>query len=76
VTEDNQSLDVQLAEVRALGTGTGKRTPFSLILRSNGTAYAPQGTYRLEHEQLGALYLFIVPLGPDQHGMRYEVIFT
>lgn len=38
--------------------------------------YAPQGTYLVEHEQLGAHDLFIVPLGPDQNGMRYEVIFT
>ena len=73
---DDQALDIALAEVNALGTGTGKRTPFSLMLRSSGPAYAPQGIYRIEHNQLGAFDLFIVPLGPDQQGMRYEVIFT
>ena len=50
--------------------------PFSLLFRSTAKSYAPQGTYRVTHEQLGALDIFIVPLGPDQHGMRYEVIFT
>jgi len=30
----------------------------------------------MEHEKLGTFDLFIVPLGPDSAGMRYEVIFN
>lgn len=38
--------------------------------------HVPQGIHRVEHEQLGSLEIFLVPLGPDQQGMRYEAIFT
>lgn len=52
------------------------RRPFSLEFRNpRKDAYLPQRIHRLEHATLGALELFIVPLGPDQNGMRYEVIF-
>jgi hypothetical protein len=36
----------------------------------------PQRIYRLEHEQMGPLELFIVPVGPDGDGLGYEAIFT
>ena len=43
----------------------------------------PQGIYRLEHEQLGTLEFFIVPVGPPEAAdseaagtaMRYEAVF-
>ena len=35
----------------------------------------PQSTYALEHETLGAVFLFLVPLGPTQ-GYRYEAVFN
>jgi hypothetical protein len=38
--------------------------------------YLQQHIYRLEHEQLGALALFLVPLGPEQGRMRYGAIFN
>jgi len=54
----------------------GGRTPFSLIFRSPPAAALPQRIYRLQHEQLGALDLFLVPIGPDEAGMCYEAVFT
>jgi hypothetical protein len=36
----------------------------------------PQGIYKLENEKLGALEIFLVPIGPDEKGMRYEAIFN
>jgi len=53
------------------------RRPFSLhFLGPVSPQYLVQHTYRLEHEQMGAFDLFIVPLGPETGRMRYEVIFT
>ena len=49
---------------------------FSLIFRSSASGYIPQGTYTFEHDKLGAFDLFLVPIGPDAIGMRYEVIFN
>ncbi|MFN7117495.1 MAG: DUF6916 family protein [Saprospiraceae bacterium] len=28
------------------------------------------------HPNIGELYIFLVPLGPDAEGMRYEAVFT
>ena len=54
----------------------GRREPFSLVFRGPRSPWARQGIYRLEHDGLGSLDLFLVPLGPDAAGMRYEAVFT
>jgi hypothetical protein len=74
-------LEVELIEATALparsGTrDSGRREPFSLIFRGPTTPWAPQGTYPFEHEKLGTLDLFVVPLGPGEKGMCYQVIFS
>jgi hypothetical protein len=53
-----------------------RRTPFSLLFRGPRQPVLPQKIYRLAHERLGRLEIFIVPLGPDGEGMTYEAIFT
>jgi hypothetical protein len=36
-----------------------------------------QGTYRLDHDQLGRLWFFLVPVGqPSAEAQRYEAIFN
>ncbi len=35
-----------------------------------------QQTCAFSHPQLGAFDLFIVPLGPDDEGMRYEAVIS
>jgi len=60
-------LALELAEV----TGAGGR-PFSLVFRGPSEPLLPQRIHRLEHPTLGALDLFLVPIGPG----RYEAIFT
>jgi hypothetical protein len=49
---------------------------FFLVLRGPLTPHFQQGTYTFEHEKLGALDLFAVPLGPDAAGMTYQVVFN
>ena len=72
------SATLTLVEVTVLGGGAGaaRRQPFSLLFRGPRAPVLPQRIYRLEHERMGALELFIVPLGPDAEGLRYEAIFT
>jgi hypothetical protein len=79
------SLDVDLAEVTEHGDGLAgtPRAPFSVVFHGPLQPILPQGIYRLEHEGLGALDLFIVPIGPDEPAapgakptaMRYEAVF-
>ncbi len=49
---------------------------FSLIFHGAMTPVLPQRMYRLEHETLGAMDIFLVPIGPDSAGMRYEAVFN
>jgi hypothetical protein len=35
-----------------------------------------QRIYAVHHPALGAFDLFLVPIGPDGEGMRYEAVFT
>jgi hypothetical protein len=53
----------------------GGRIPFSLIFRGQRDRVLPQRTYRLAHAALGEFPLFLVPIGPDSVGMRYEAAF-
>ena len=74
-----EPIDLELAQVNELGSGSmsGVRTPFSLLfLGPVSTQYLLQHTYRLEHEHMGVMDLFIVPLGLEKGRMRYEAIFT
>ncbi len=54
----------------------GARRSFSLIFHGPAWPLLPQGTYALRNKELGALELFIVPLGPGGGVLRYEVVFN
>jgi hypothetical protein len=57
--------------------GDAVRAPFSLTFRSRGERrYAQQRIYTVRHPELGAMEIFLVPIGPDEAGMRYEAVFT
>jgi hypothetical protein len=74
------TVDLVLVEVTRLTPATeapgGRRGAFSLVFRSPLPSHVPQGIYALEHAALGALELFLVPIGPHDGGMRYEAIFS
>ncbi|MGH8564406.1 MAG: DUF6916 family protein [Gammaproteobacteria bacterium] len=71
------TITMVLAEVTGLGHGAGgRRDPYSLVFRGPPAPILPQRIYRLRHHQMGDLELFLVPIGPDGEGMRYEAIFT
>jgi hypothetical protein len=59
------------------GRGAPAATPaFSLIFRGSSAPALVQDTYRVEHSQLGAFPLFIVPVGPGQGSDCYQAIFA
>jgi len=66
--------------VEAQGTGARaagmSRDPFRLVFHGPADPILPQRTYRLEHEALGTLDMFLVPVGRDARGTTYEAIFT
>lgn len=61
------SVEAELAEVteHAVSARGTFRVPFSVLFHGPLQPVLPQGIYRVEHEKLGALELFLVPVGPD-----------
>ena len=54
----------------------GRSVPFSLVFQGPNIPPLPQRIYRLEHPELGALDVFLVPIGQATGGMRYEAVFN
>jgi len=59
------------------GTGPDGQTrnQFSLVFLGPTSPHLPQATYLLTHAELGELALFLVPIGADSAGIRYEAAF-
>ena len=75
--ETGDALEVELAQVALLEAHPGPRQqPFSVFLRGPRRPVLPQRIYRLEHDRLGVLEIFLVPVGPDGSGMLYEAVFN
>jgi hypothetical protein len=66
---------VEAASVKST-SGEEGRLPFSIVFLGPLEPVLPQRIYRFEHEALGTFELFIVPIGPDESGMRYEAVFS
>jgi len=76
------TLDLELAEAFTHEAGaaavddSGTRSPFTVEFVGPSEPIVPQRIYRIENEQLGALEIFIVPIGRDESVTRYEAVFA
>jgi len=59
---------------RNFPTSSVRRNPFHLIFSSKH--FMPQGTYVLQHPEVGELPLFIVPIHPIGSDYLYQVIVS
>ena len=72
-----QPLRLELISVTASrGTPAAARAGFSLLFGGAPAPRLPQGMYPVAHPALGALDIFLVPVGPGAQGMQYEAIFN
>jgi len=69
-------IELELAEASSAGEWPGGRQPFRLLFRGPREPLLPQAIYRLEHAELGALEIFVVPIRRDGESTTYEAIFT
>lgn len=53
-----------------------ERDAFSILLQSKAEQILPQQIYRLQHATMGELDIFLVPIGQDENGVRYEAVFS
>lgn len=79
IADAGASMPAVLIEARDLrevqGAGRLSRQ-FSLVWRGPADARLDQRIYTVSHPALGAMQLFLVSIGPDAEGMRYEAVFT
>ena len=75
---DNASVPLTLVSVDRLGNSASvdDREVFSVIFRGDKDPVLQQQIYRISNDTLGEMDLFIVPIGPDDQGMRYEAVFS
>jgi hypothetical protein len=77
---DGPVLDLVLVEARSLSLHPGapgpRRDPFSLVFLGPKVPVLPQRIYPLENEAFGRLEIFLVPIGADADGVKYEAIFN
>ena len=68
-------LTLELCELTE-GDPASVQEHFSLVFRGPLDRVLSQGMCRMEHAAMGAFALFIVPVGPDARGMRYQAVFN
>lgn len=66
------AFDAELVEVTEIPREPGGRAPFSLVFEGRATPPLPQGIYAVQHDDLGAIEIFLVPIALD----RYQAVFT
>lgn len=72
-------VELELAEVVGYEGGPSEErgmSRFSIFFESPPEVFLQQGTYTLEHEQLGEVLLFVVPVARTERGFRYESVFN
>lgn len=76
--DDGSTLDLRLDRVTAHGRApaAGGRAPFAIEFTGPRENILPQRIYRLEHDELEPLEIFLVPLAPDASSARYEAVFN
>lgn len=68
-------VSMKLTEVTELSERFHQQS-FSLIFTAPDNTLAGQGQFSVEHETLGTIELFMVPIGKDSKGMLFQSLFN
>jgi len=77
--ESGEPVDLELEEVAVRKNESNEQTGmerFSTFFRGPQNVFLPQQTYEFHHPDLGEMQIFLVPIGSDGKGYRYEAIFN
>jgi hypothetical protein len=77
--QDVPAIPLTLAEAGLLParrTMPGVRPPFTLTFLAKDPRVLPQRIYRMEHNGLGMLEIFLVPSAKDEQGVIYHATFS
>ncbi len=67
---------MKLSRVDPAGESGRKGGAFSLIFAAPRGPFLPQAIYPMRHAALGAMEIFLVPIGPIGDANGYQAIFT
>jgi hypothetical protein len=73
--DGSNSIYAELSEINELQLSPHQER-FAIVFRGPREPLLEQGTYRLEHDEMGEFILFIVPLRQDDAGTFYEAVFN
>lgn len=73
-TDEMDGFDVDLVEVKSV-VSDGFQEHFTLLFCSEREV-SQQGIFHLEHDKLGAMDLFLVPIRRDEKGTYLEAVFN
>jgi hypothetical protein len=68
-------VEIQLTEVGEFLQSPNQER-FSIVFRGPLDAFLQQGIYTLDHDQMGRLSLFMVPVRMNDKGYDYEAVFN
>ena len=77
-----EQVEVRLVEVTEIGSSNAptddikRRKSFSIVFAGPPQPILPQGIHTLHHSEMKTVKLFIVPIGQDNEGIRYEAVFN
>lgn len=77
--EGARDVELKLVEVKGYPAKSEEHTAmerFSLVFTGPLDCLLPQQTYQVKHELMGDFDIFLVPIGRDEGGFRYEAIFN
>lgn len=72
---EGRSMDLLLFKLDS-GVSTPIQEAYSLMFRAPVDAPPAQNVYTLEHEKLGKMDLFLVPVKKKEDGLYYEAVFN
>ena len=73
--EKDQSFELELIELSEHKLSSMQER-FAFVLLGPTDKFLGQGMRHFQHALLGELDLFLVPIGQDEKGLRYEVVFN
>ena len=79
ISLEDAAVELELVEVKGYMKNPGDQDGmerFSVFFKGPGKPFLPQRTYTISHGGMGAIDLFLVPIGPDGEGFRYEAVFN
>jgi hypothetical protein len=79
IVDEKWEMAARLTSVKAWGDETAKgrpRQPFTLLFHGPADARIPQRMYVVQHTAMEPFELFLVPIGNDAEGSRYEAVFS